>query len=544
MWKLSKHLLVLAACAVSLWSGSQAGAAVAPAQSKDQANLEIVDTTYGSVRGIAEDGVVNFKGIPYAAPPLGLLRWAPPQPPLAWTGVKDATKFGSGCPQVSRYGLTEAGYNEDCLFMNVTVPQDGKGKASKRPVLIWIYGGAFVGGSSALYPLDNLARRGDAIVVSFNYRLGVFGFMAHSSFDPSSNGGYGIEDQREAMRWVKRNISAFDGDPENVTIAGESAGAASVCMHLLAPKQTSGLFQKAIIQSAGCVQHLRTVQEADAIGQNVADRVGCPASAQSLACLRSKSPKELLDAAAQVAGDDIMTYAPSIGTPVVPQQGVDAMSRGEFVHVPILNGGNTRELLLYVAYAAQAGHPVTSANYRSLLQNVYGENAAAVEARYPLSSFPTPPEALGTTLSDFTPSNGLNNCLFLETGKLAAKYVPVFEYQFADAKAPPVTENPGFPMGAVHSSELPYEFPHFSNTTKLDGPDLNVESQKLAGQIVDLWMSFARDGRPVADGVPHWPVFNHADDVLWLQPGNVHLTDLDKIHQCGFWQSLYPALLR
>jgi para-nitrobenzyl esterase len=423
--------------------------------------------------------------------------------------------------------------------MNVTVPMDGKRASAKRPVMVWIYGGAFVGGSSALYPLAELAKAGDAVIVSFNYRLGVFGFMAHPAFDAGTNGAYGLDDQRQALRWVQANIAAFGGDPENVTVAGESAGAASICMHIISPKESTGLFQKAIIQSAGCVQHLRTVQEASAIGDKVAGVVGCTGTSDTVDCMRSKSPKELLDAASQIAGSDIMTYVPSVGTPAVPQQGLEALSRNEFVHVPILNGGNSKELLLYVAYAVQAGNPVTDENYLAHLKGIYGDKARAILTEYPVASFASAPEALGITMSHFTPVNGLNNCLFLETGKLASKTVPVYEYQFADPNAPPVTENPGFTMGAVHSSELPYQFPHFSNTTKLDGPDLSPDSQRLAQQMLGLWMSFVRDGKPAADGVPVWPEFHEPTDVLWLEPGKIHLTDSAQEHKCGFWQRLY-----
>ncbi len=201
----------------------------------------IVTTTSGIIRGLNEGTVLSLKGIPYAVPPTGEQRWAPPAPATPWKGTLDATSYRNGCPQVARYSLTQAGYEEDCLFINVTVPNDGKPANAKRPVFVWIYGGAFVGGSSALYPLTDLALAGDAVVVSFNYRLGVLGFMAHPSFEASANGAYGREDQREALRWVQRNIAAFGGDPARVTIGGESAGAASACMHIIAPKETKGL---------------------------------------------------------------------------------------------------------------------------------------------------------------------------------------------------------------------------------------------------------------------------------------------------------------
>jgi para-nitrobenzyl esterase len=523
------------------------GTVRASAQSTDTfaSSPTIVLTDKGAVRGIIHDGVREFKGIPYAASPTGKLRWESPQARSPWKGTLDATHFRSGCPQVARYGLTEAGYDEDCLFVNVTTPYDeGQRAAQKRPVIVWIYGGAFVGGSSALYPLTSMAIAGDVVVVSFNYRLGVFGFMAHPAFNPGSNGNYALEDQRQLLRWVKQNISAFGGDPDNVTIAGESAGAASVCMHILAPLETTGLFQKAIIQSAGCVQHLRTVQESDQIGLQVAARAGCGDPANALSCMRGKAVKDLLEAAAQVSGGDVMTYAPSVGNSAVPLQGAEAMALGKFVQVPMINGGNRDELRLYVAYDIQAGRPVTNDNYLAHLAGVYGDKAAIVEAEYPLRAYSSAPSALGTVMSDYTQNNGLNNCVYLQTAKAAAKFVEVYEYEFADRDAPPVTTNPGFEMGAVHSAELPYQFPHFSNTTTVDGPDLAPPSRTLATQMMAYWTSFARTGRPEAPDSPSWKPFKSGGDVMRFTPGSVGGFDANAEHHCGFWQKLYPATLQ
>jgi para-nitrobenzyl esterase len=505
----------------------------------------VVLTNKGTIRGSIRDGIREFKGIPYAAPPTGKLRWRLPQARAPWKGTLDATHFRSGCPQVARYGLTEAGYDEDCLFVNVTVPYDESETATKkRPVIVWIYGGAFVGGSSALYPLGHMAIAGDAVVVSFNYRLGVFGFMAHPSFDPASNGNYALEDQREALRWVKRNISAFGGDPGNVTIAGESAGAASVCMHILAPQETTGLFQKAIIQSAGCVQHLRTVQESDDIGLKVAARAGCSDQANALFCMRGKPVKDLLEAAAEVSGGDVMTYAPSMGGKAVPLQGSEAMATGRFLHVPMINGGNRDELRLYVAYDVRAGHAVTNDNYLAHLKAVYGNTAERIEAEYPLNAYSSAASALGTVMSDYTPTNGLNNCIYLQTAKVASKFAEVYQYEFADRDAPPVTVNPGFEMGAVHSAELTYQFPHFSNTTNLNGPDLEPPSQKLANQMMAYWSSFVRTGSPEAPDSPPWMPFRSATHVMRFEPGKVGGFDAGAEHHCAFWQKIYPATLQ
>jgi para-nitrobenzyl esterase len=477
----------------------------------------VVMTDKGPVRGLIHDGVREFKGIPFAVAPAGDLRWALPRPPAAWTQPLDATAFRSGCPQVARYGLTEAGYDEDFLFVNVTVPHKRQSPVRKRPVIVGIYGGAFVGGSSALYPLGDMAKSGDAVVVSFSYRLGVFGFMSHPAFGATSNAGYGLEDQRAALRWVQRNIAAFGGDPNDARIAGESAG---------------------------CAQHMRTVEEGGKIGQQVATLAGCPAGADTLACMRAKPVKDLLEAAARVSNEDVMTYAPSVGTKTVPLQGAEAMRSGRFVRVPMIIGGNRDELRLYVAYDILAGRTDTPDNYLEHLKAVYGGKAHRIQKKFPFSVFPSAPAAPGTAMSDFTPGNGLNNCIYLQTAKLASKFVTVYEYEFADRNAPPVTPNPGFEMGAVHFAELPYQFPHFSNTTKLDGPDLAPASQELANQILAYWTSFASTGKPHALNAPVWRSLRSHRNVMRLDPGKSGVFDADAEHNSRFWHALYPDILQ
>ena len=245
------------------------------------------------------------------------LRWQLPQPPKAWTGVLDATKYKSACPQLSRYGSTEASYDEDCLYLNVTVPYSQHSSRRLRSVIVWIHGGAFVGGSSSLYPLDFIATTGDAVVVSMNYRLGVLWVHGPSVVRSRLERRPGPGRPTSALRWVKRNAVAFGGDPNNITIAGESAGAASVCMHLIAPEETRGLFHKAIVQSGGCATPLKTVAENSKTGQKVAEYVGCTEAATALACLRGKSVKDLLEAGSKAQGSNLLAYAPSIGSKAI-----------------------------------------------------------------------------------------------------------------------------------------------------------------------------------------------------------------------------------
>jgi para-nitrobenzyl esterase len=184
---------------------------------------------------------------------------------------------------------------------------------------------------------------------------------------------------------------------------------------------------------------------------------------------------------------------------------------------------------------------VTRENYADVLRTAYGDKTDRILAEYPLSAYSSPAAAIGTVMSDYRPDNGLNNCGFLETGKLASAHGPVFQYEFADRDAPPVTENPGFEMGAVHSSELPYQFPGFSNTTRLDGPPLKLGSQRLATVMMAYWTSFAATGVPSARQSPVWTPFVSAARVMRLEPGKTDFFDASAVHHCAFWRLLYPA---
>lgn len=525
--------------AAALLAGSTAMAAT---QGTDTDPLTIA-TDRGLVRGAPGPAVREFKGIPFARPPLGELRFAPPQPAAPWRGVLDATRDRSACPQLARYGVTDASDDEDCLYLNVTVPTPNGAPTTKRPVMVWIHGGAYVGGSSNIYPLDYLSRTGDMIVVSINYRLGVLGFMTHPAFAAAHNGSLGLEDQRQALRWVKRNIAAFGGDAANVTLAGESAGAGSVCMQLIAAKETRGLFQKAIVQSLGCTVRLNSMAEAGRAGDEVSRQLHCTDAASAIACLRSKSVQELLDAQKSVGAKYPRAFTPSVGSISVPRQGAEAFSNGRFLRVPIINGGNRDEMRLYVAYAIQGGQVVTNDTYPKLLTSLYGDVAPAVLAKYPLGKFSSAPAALGTAESDFVPDGPLSNCLYLKMAVDASRYVPVYEYEFADRRAPPEMDDPGFEMGAVHSAELPYFFPHISYNSKINGAGLDPASQPVSTAMVAYWSSFVHTGHPSPAGLPTWPRYRAATDVMRFEPGAMHTFDAAASHHCEFWQEHYPAQL-
>lgn len=518
----------------------------------------IVQTESGPVRGTIRNGSLEFRGIPFAAAPKGKLRWAPPQPVSPWKGIRDATEFGPACPQVARYGLTEASNNEDCLTINISIPATFDRKSGEKlPVLFWIHGGAYVGGSSSLYRLDQLARDGGLIVVSANYRIGVFGWMPHPAFDPETTGAYGLLDQRSALQWVQRNIAAFGGDPNNVTIAGESAGAGSVCMHLINPETSKGLFHKAIVMSGGCLQALPKIEEVYPVARKFSELVGCTDSKTELQCLQSAPLKKILEAQTERAGSTAMAYGPTIGSKANPRSAADALEPGEIMKVPVMMGGTRNEIRLYIGYEHQAGRPVTRENFVDHIRATYGSTIEERDRKIPekiareyrLRKNDVAPEVFGDMLSDFNPGLGINNCLYLKSGESFAKYTTVYQFEFADPEALvlgvgiPATPDPGFNLGSAHSSGLNYVFPNYSNTSKINAPDLKPASQELSKQMVAYWASFAKTGVPSAPGTPEWKPYKGNGIVQLLKPGQIGPMNAAKRHKCAFWKSLYPDRL-
>ena len=535
IWKCWSALLTAAALLVAV-----------PAIAQSAPQGEVIATVSGKVEGFVRNGVLEFRGIPYAAPVSGDARWSMPQPAAPWTGVLPAMHFGGACPQAARYGLTERSDEENCLTLNISLPTI---KAAKRPVLVWIHGGAFVGGAASLYRLDRLAKGMDAVVVSVNYRLGVFGFMAPPAGTSGAGHVLGLEDQRLALRWVKANIAAFGGDPENITLAGESAGAASVCMHLEAPEQTRGLFHRAIIQSGACATPLRTLAQAEAFTAKVAKEAGCA----DLACLNAIDPQALIAAGTRASNGELLAFAPFTGGPTQPRATMDALQSGQFLRVPVLNGFTRDEMRLYVGYDVQAGAKITTETYPAAVRAIYGDKADKVLARYPLKPAEHPAETLGSLMTDFMPGLGITHCLMLESGRLLGAYTPVYQWEYADRTAPvrgvsiPISPEPSFNLGAVHSAELNALFPNFSNTSAMSAPDLSPASGALAGVILKTWAAFIRGDAPAAD----WPLgkvmrfepgsITRKGDIIHIDAKPIRPFDAWAEYQCDFWRAEYPA---
>ncbi len=503
---------------------------------------DTVDAPAGMLRGVASNGVTAFLGVPYARPPVGALRWSPPEALPRWQGVREATHDGADCPQPERMGSPVSSTNENCLFLNVVVPRV---PASDRPlpVMVWIHGGAFVGGAGSLYPLEALARTGPMIMVSVNYRLGALGFMNHRAFPAVQGDGYGIEDQRLALRWVQHNIGAFGGDPHRVTLAGESAGAGSVCAQVMRPIENAGLFQRAIIQSAACTGPMPDLAAARKLADAFTRAAGCGTTHDVMRCLRDKPVPDLLRAQVTVQGARIAAFQPLVIGGRGQRAVAAAVRKGDFMHVPMLLGGMDDELQLYVDYGIRAGADITPSTYPALLKTVYGRHAPEVAREYPLRAYPSAEDALAHALTDFQPVYNIGQCLFLAQGAGFARVVPVYQFDFADAGAPPVGTDPTVSRGAVHGAELPYLFPGVDYTHARTGTVPQGDSAQLAVWMREYWASFVRDGRPVAKGAPVWPRFDAASSVMRLDPHAMGTMDAASAHRCAFWRRLYPDLL-
>jgi para-nitrobenzyl esterase len=481
----------------------------------------VVGTTNGAVRGSSTGPVSEFLGIPYAAPPVGALRWQPPQPVASWSGVRDATQFAPHCPQpATPFG--QASTSEDCLFLNVFTPSHQE-SAARHPVMVWIHGGALVTGESNDYSPTKLVEDG-VTVVTINYRLGALGFLAHPALADSNgqSGDYGLMDQQAALRWVQRNIRAFGGNPANVTIFGESAGGKSVLLQLISPT-ARGLFAKVIAESGGFALNPLTLAQAEAAGRAFAAKAGC--ASQTAQCLRSLPVTTIL-ADQNPSGANV-----NIDGLVLTQQLGSALASGSFSHVPVIDGSNHDGWRLFVALATFEGHPVTAANYLPMIAStlhVSHRIAALIAIQYPLSAYPSPALALGALGTD-----AIFACPTLMLDQSMSRYVPTYGYEFNDERAPNNYPSPGFPYGATHASEVQYLF-------RLRGQShgvLSAQQQRLAAAMRQEWTSFAKSGVPSAPGAAVWPRFTAAGQAMLslVPPEPAPETNFVAEHHCAFW---------
>jgi para-nitrobenzyl esterase len=499
---------------------SCAGPAAASRPPRSHSAL-VVSLGDGQLRGKQTGGTDEYLGIPYAAPPIGPLRWRPPQPPARWHGIRTATQFAPHCPQPAGV-FGRASMSEDCLYLNVFAPAGHRD--SGLPVMVWIHGGGFVGGESDDYDPSGLVANG-VIVVTINYRLGALGFLAQPALADhpgGPTGDYGLMDQQAALRWVHANIRAFGGDPHDVTIFGESAGGQSVLLQLASPG-ARGLFAKAIAESGGYAQYPVSLAAAEAAGRAFAAKAGC--SDQTAACLRS------LPVATILADQDQTGASADIDGLVLTEPLKTALTSGNFSHVPVIDGSNHDEWRLFVALATFEGHPVTAANYQPMIAStlhVSPQIAALIAVQYPLSGYRSPAIALSTVGTD-----AIFACPTLLLDQAMSRYTPVYAYEFNDENAPAPYPSPGFAYGATHASELQYLFglPAAAHGT------LSAQQQQLAAATRQEWTSFARSGAPPAAGAAAWPRFTAAGQAMLslVPPEPVTETNFAAEHHCAFW---------
>ncbi|MEU2390343.1 carboxylesterase family protein [Streptomyces sp. NPDC007369] len=537
-------------CAVALLtatavpaSGARPGAPNAAGQSGT-----VVRTDHGLVRGVSHGSYTTFGGIPYAAPPTGALRWRAPVPAAPWHGVRDAAKTAERCVQMPAPGAGAVVGSEDCLYLNVTVPAP-KPAGKKRPVLVWMHGGAFLGGSGSDYSPERLAVRGDAVVVTVNYRLGVFGYFGHPGL--GSAPPFGLADQQAALRWVKANAARFGGDPGSVTLFGESAGAVSICAHLTSPTAV-GLFQRAVLQSGSCLMSFPRgalgpgtpayepfAPQADVhtAGAEAARQLGCtaPGGDEVLACLRGQSTDRLATAQLMQSFN-----RPAYGNAVLPVAPDRALASGGFHRVPVILGTNRDEMRMFVGLSLGAFPIRTDSDYRARLVDAFGPAAQAVEAHYPVADHPTPALAWAAVLTDRSLT-----CTTLAAGRAIAAHapgLPLYGYEFSDPDAPVLAglpANPGFPYGAAHGFEMPFLF----SSLPTERP-LTDTQRALSDRMVDYWTTFARTGNPNTANAPLWPVLRPSSPLarsvqsLAPGPGGIEPVDAYAAHRCSFWDRL------
>lgn len=490
----------------------------------------------GVLSGVVEGGLKVFRGVPYAAAPVGALRFAPPAPAPAWSGERDASQFGPWSPQnipanPLTSGIIEGEQDEDCLNLNIWTPAVGDGTA--RPVLVWIHGGGFTGGSGAsgLYKGAALARRGDVVVVTINYRLGALGFLV-----AGGRGNWGLLDQVAALAWVRSNIEAFGGDPTNVTIFGESAGSMSVA-DLLAMPAADGLFAKAIAQSGPPNATPISVAETTA-GKFLAE-VGV----SSVDELRSVPVDRILAAQAVVAagaGAAGLAFTPVVDGVSIPEPPQRALAEGAAARVPLIIGTNRDEAKMFMV-ADPKGRDPDEATMRRRIERAFaagaGSDGGRLEPDQAIDGYRRIREARGADVSPREIWSAIETDRMFRAGSIraaeahAAHQAATYMYLFT-------WESPAMrgALGACHALEIPFVFGN------LDGPQMDrfagagPEAERLSAEMMDSWLAFARSGTPAGPGGAEWPPYDSTRRATMIFGPDTHVEDAPLDEERHLWE--------
>ncbi|HWO22257.1 MAG TPA: carboxylesterase family protein [Kofleriaceae bacterium] len=516
----------------------------------------VVSTAYGKVRGLRKDGVAQWRGIPYAEPPVGPLRFRPPRPPVPWSGERDATRFGAVAEQsrdprsAMLSGFTDKiAMSEDCLVLNVLSPAADD---ARRPVLVWIHGGAFVmgSGSQPLYNGSSFVTRHDLVVVTFNYRLGLLGLLHLGDLAPADQGYRGnvtLLDQIAALRWVRENIAAFGGDPARVTVMGESAGAIAIGTLLGAPA-AKGLFDRAILQSGASGLRPHDRADATAFARSVLAELGIGEErlADGLAGALADVPIERLIAVQErlLGTRGIGAFTPFVDGELLPRSPTDAVQDGQGVHVPTLIGSNRDEWTLFDVLLGPAALEASKAHLIDRL----GDDAARIHAAYQAAyqraiAAQTPAVGAARTRPpdtaawiDLLGDVGLR-VPALRLAEAQARHAPVWMYRF-DWESPAF----GGRFGATHALELPFVWNQLGLpiASFLLGPDA-AGARELALQLHDAWAAFIRGGEPAAAGLPAWPRFEPPRRATMLIDRQSRVADDPDAEVRARWSEVAPA---
>jgi para-nitrobenzyl esterase len=495
-----------------------------------------LEVTGGCIHGATAGSIHTFFGVPFAAPPTNERRWRAPADPIPWTGVREAVAFSKACPQIAPLlaGKT-LDWDEDCLYLNIWTPS--LDATAKLPVMVWIHGGGLVNGSGveSIYSGKYISEKGQVVAVTVNYRLGQLGYLGHPALAVEQNGrsgNYGLLDQIRALQWVQANVAQFGGDPGNVTVYGESAGALSTCA-LLASPRADGLFHRAVMESGGCpgygtyVRPEKTamgVEGAEEQGVRYATALGCGNDGDTLACMRAKSPGDVLSTLPAVSGvlSQGERYGFTVDGDALSETPEASTSSGAFHHVPTLLGTNADEGTIFVASIAVP----TDAAYGAYVHGIFpGAKGDAVLAQYPSASFVSPKAALAALVTD-----AIFACPARRKARDIAMYSPVYLYQFTTI--PSYARALG--LGAFHGSEI--DFVLGTLRDRASGSP-TAEELALSDAMLGYWSRFAKAGDPNG-GAIIWPKYDAVGDSnLELATPSAPMTGL-KMQKCDFWDAL------